>query len=363
MPKCALLHNHMCVGVDNMWRICCKFKGQPRPYADTVNFDQFKSSSQYKQVVNTMETDWHPGCSICKDVEEDGRRESLRQYSNRMFSFNEGLESIEISLSNECNLKCRMCGPKYSTKWVDLIDKNHNLLEMQSFDRYDHHVQRKELSFEQLIGNTDLSNVKEIKYLGGEPFVSNKINKFFEILDQKSNIENITFHTNSNCTHFPYKQIEFLKRFKHVIITLSIDGYGKLNDYIRDGKQWSTIHSNVIKWRKFRDDNKNIHLLITPSVQAYNIHDLENLKLFADNNQIKFKLQYVYEPEFFSLNTLPPEYLNQHINDINKVDIEKASFNPLLWEQFKKYTLMFDKAVGKNIVDFIPNLYGLFNVR
>lgn len=349
----------MCLGVDNMWRPCCKFRGQPRIMANKISYESFVSLPEYKKIKDTMKTGWHPGCVVCKNVEERGQ-ESLRQISNKEFSLEEGIESIEFSLSNECNLRCRMCGPKYSTKWEELITSNYELLALQEHDPYNHFEPRKKYSVNQLLDGKDLSKLKMIKYLGGEPFLSREFVDLINYLDNINLLPNIKFHTNTNCTYFPSKLIKYISKFKRAYITLSIDGYGKLNEYIRDGRSWDSVEKTVREWKHSNLDN--VELMITPSVQAYNVHDLTNIKRFADELNIKFKLQQVLQPEYFSLDALPREYLESIKDSVNEALINKSQFNNRLWDEFKRHTSSFDVAVNKNIKDYIPDLYRYFYV-
>lgn len=355
MPKCALLHNHLCMGTDHKWRICCKFQGEPRPDVSSMSHRTFKSLDQYKEVVETMKTGWHPGCRICKETEEDGRAESLRQVSNREFSQIEGIESIELSLSIDCNLKCRMCGPKYSTKWVDLIERNPPVIQTQGFDPY---TPKRFVPFtvEQILGDKDLSRLQMVKYLGGEPFVTKQLFDLFDLLEERKLVHNIDFQTNTNCTVFPKKFTKQLSHFRRIVITLSIDGYGDLNEYIRDGQPWDVVVDTLKQWTEFRNNHHNCILLLVPSVQAYNIHDLSNIKKFADEHKIKFKFQEVRAPKHFSVNALPPSYLDSVKDEVNKYFIEKAIFDEVSYKNFIKFTKMLDLSNYKDIRDYVPGL-------
>lgn len=356
MPSCALLHNHLCMGTDNKWRVCCKFQGEPRPDIQTTTFEQFKSSEKYKEIINTMKTGWHPGCVICKVTEEDGKVESLRQTSNREFSLIGGIESIELSLSIDCNLRCRMCGPKYSTKWVDMIQNNPPIIQTQQFDPYDENKPFKQFSVYDILHDKDLTRLQTVKFLGGEPFVSQQITDLFNYLNDLKIIHNIDFQTNTNCTMFPEKLVKQLSKFRRIVVTLSIDGYGDLNDYIRDGRPWKSIIESLDKWKQFRNEHHNCILLISPSVQAYNIHDIKNLKQFADDNNIKFKLQYVRSPKHFSIDALPPKYLNSIKTQINSNIIKTSIYDTKQFELFKKFTKMLDLANHKDLRDYVPSL-------
>lgn len=357
-----MLQNHMCVNADGTWRVCCKFMHAPRPTIKTTSFEKFKNSNDYQNVVETMKRGWHPGCINCKQTEDSMRRESLREYANRTYSSEPGIESIEFSLSNHCNLRCRMCGPKYSDKWAQLIDENPHLIKTQFHDQYsafeDNEV---DLKASDLLEGVDISKLKIVKYLGGEPFVSPQLLEFFKILDDRGVIGNVEFQVNTNCTLFPEKYVPWLLKFSGLVVTLSIDGYGDLNEYIRDGQPWSVVEKAAIEWSKF-SWKSNTNLIISPTVQAYNVHDIENLRVFARKNSIKLKKQHLVRPRHFSLNALPKEYLEEIRTVENNEEIDDAVFNPGLWRVFKEFTLDLDSAMGKSIEKHIPKLYRYFDV-
>lgn len=357
-----MLKNHACVNVDGTWRICCKFMHAPRPEIKSTTFEQFRSSERYQQVVSDMKKGWHPGCSNCHDVEKAKRKESLREYANRTYSTEHGIESIELSLSNECNLKCRMCGPKYSDKWVQLIEDYPNLIKTQLHDQwsaFDYEDVR--IDVKALLKDMDLSRLKIVKYLGGEPFVSPQLMDFFQHLDGTGVIGRVEFQVNTNCTLFPEKYMKYLEKFRGLVITLSIDGYGDLNEYIREGMPWKTVEKTAIEWAKF-SWKSNTNVLISPTVQAYNVHDLHNIKGFAKQHAIKYKPQHLKRPRHFSLDALPKEYLEEVRTLENNEDIDDTNFKPHLWKDFKDITLDLDAAHERSLKDYVPKLYKYFDV-
>lgn len=355
-----MLQNHMCVNVDGTWRVCCKFMHAPRPKIATTTFQQFKNSGEYRNVVETMKTKWHPGCINCKQTEDAQRKESLREYANRTYSSEPGLESLEFNLSNHCNLKCRMCGPKSSDKWVKLIDEHPHLVKTQMHDHYNAFDENiVDLKAAQFLDGVDVSRLKIVKYLGGEPFISPQLLEFFKILDERGVIGQIELQVNTNCTLFPEKYVEWLLKFHGLVVTLSIDGYGDLNEYIRDGQPWSVVEKAALEWSRF-SWRSNTNLIVSPTLQAYNVHDVHRVKEFAVKNKIRFKKQHLNRPRYFSIDALPKEYLESVRSIENNEDIDDAVFTQKYWDEFKEYTLDMDLAMGKSIKNYIPKLYECF---
>lgn len=353
MPFCSALHNHIAVGLPGAtWKPCCRFRDTEIFNVNEYSIDQYRNTDYFKQIVSQMEDGWHDGCIKCKQEEHYGKT-SYRQRLNNLSTQTSHIEYIEISVSNECNLACRMCGPVYSTRWQRLLDKHDYLYNTKDT------LSVQPIDFKIVFDQLDLKYINRIKYLGGEPFVTEGIKDLFDFLDYKGIINNITFIVNTNCTLFPEKLVTKLSKFKKIWLTISIDGYGSLNDYIRDGKSWSVVENNLLRWKQYQQQYNNIDIDILTTVQAYNIHDLGNIKQFADQHSIDHNTHMLLNPKMLSINVLPNNYIESIKNEHNIMFINTIKNNQL-FNQFKNYTLAMDKATGKLLEQYIPSLYKYF---
>ena len=349
MPVCNALKNHMCVTVDASWRPCCRFNKFPRVNINDVNFESYKSSEFYQKIISDMESGWAEGCNKCQQEEARGQT-SLREVLNRDLSGSDDVEYIELSLSNKCNLACKMCSPTYSTLWNDIVTKNEDL------SNYHHTVVQPLINVDEVFSNVNLEKLKKIKYLGGEPFITPEIKKLFEYLEHKNIIQNIEFECNTNCTLFPDKWLKYLDKFRKVTIELSLDGIGSINDYVRFGKKWSDIEPNIFKWSK-HSKQSNVSLNIFSTVQAYNLHDMKNVKLLADSLKIKHYSSLLVVPNFLSVHVLPKKYLDEIKDDYNQKYYSSIHTNDSLFEEFKNYTSKMDNATRLFLKDVNLALY------
>lgn len=348
MPTCNALTTHMCITVSASWRPCCRFSKFPHVDINSVNFEDYKNSNFYQEIINDMNNGWSEGCKKCMKEEERGQT-SLRQVLNKELSGTTDLEYIELSLSNNCNLACKMCSPTYSTLWNDIVSKNEDLL------KYHHTTTQPLIKVEDIFANVNLEKLKTIKYLGGEPFVTPEIKTLFEYLENKNIIQNIELQINTNCTFFPKKWLPYLDKFRKVVIELSIDGIGTVNDYIRYGKTWSTIESVIHKWVSY-SKTSNVDLNIFSTVQAYNLHDMKNVKLLANSLSLNHYSSLLVVPEFLSVHVLPKEYLELIKDDYNQKYYKTIEDNQK-FDEFIKYTKRMDKVTNIHIKDVIPRLY------
>lgn len=355
MPECSALYNHECVTIEGNRVPCCRFLNADKTYTvKNSTIEEYQSSPLMQEIKSIMQTDWHSGCFKCKNEESAGLK-SLRNLYNLDHSFSDGIESIELSLSNKCNLTCRMCSPTYSSKWKTFLNKNKNLTNFVTGEHTT--VSINDIFY----NNRDLSRLKVIKYLGGEPFITPEIYSLFQLLDEKNVIQNITFMCSTNATIYPVKYIKYLQKFKFVRMHMSIDGVGVLNDYIRYGKKWDTVYKVANLWKEYQTAQQNIDLSIFSTIQAYNLHDISNLEKFSKDLGVKFRGAVLNAPSYLSINALPKSYI-QKITDLNNINyLGNYNFNKEDFIKFKKFTDLFDKNSLINLKDVIPSLWEELN--
>jgi len=178
-----------------------------------------------------------------------------------------------------------------------------------------------------------------------------------DYIEINANQSDIDFQIATNCSFFPHKAVNKLKKFKSVVIDLSIDGYKRSCEYSRLGSDWDNIHQNVLKFVDLKKSCDNIHVKIHSTVNAYTVHDVKNIKSYADNflqyeNNISF--YNLCDPPHLSTSVLPNEYKEKIIDDYNREYMNK--FDQNLFDKFVKFTHMVDKSTGKYVHDYLPAL-------
>ena len=273
-------------------------------------------------------------CNQCYEEEKllgsSMRTEFNKKYSRHILE-EPKIRYLETSFSSHCNLACRMCNETASSKW--------KLINNPSI-KVDVTVDANETSF---YDDTDLSELKSIKVVGGEPF----INKFHaEYLDnfisRSNNPKDIVLHYNTNGTVFPNnKVIDYWKNVKEVHITFSVDAIGNLNDYLRPGSSWDTLTSTIEKFKS------------TPDIDfVFTTHSVvSNISVWELDSLVKWKTEnfghsdgffILDRPRHLSIKSLPQDKKDKLLEYINKVDtgeyIYKAVRNELNKENEIVYT-------------------------
>lgn len=347
MPHCPKLYNHACIQLPGYYKPCCIYRLDPAippVWANDTSIAEYKNSKFIKRIKKEMKAGWHSGCLKCYEDEKAGR---TSQRLEQRTDTEEKIKYIEVSLSRECNLSCKICNPDFSTKWEAIYNSSNEIKKFMTI-----WPPTPDLNLDTVFNNLDISELVKIKYLGGEPFIAPITEEFFDFLDAKGITQNIQFTTNTNCTFFPKKYIQKLQKFKHVKIGLSIDGFNKSTEYSRTGANWNVILKTLDDWIEL----KNIQLSVTTTISALTVHDFKNLKNLCQEKNIHLSYFVLDKPDHLQLNALPPSYIESIKDDSNEIFFRNYKYNEELFKKLKKFIQVSDAAQKINIYDYLPNL-------
>ena len=285
-------------------------------------------------------------CSTCWNLEDKGIM-SHRLYTRWQFpeEFNTDLKEVDISLSNKCNLACRMCNTGSSHQiWEDVdklkkIDKL-DLYEKASKNSLRSHNLPQNIKNNYLIqwifNNTD--KVKIFKASGGEPLYDNNILNLLRKFVKDGNSKNteLAFHTNA--VLITDEIIDLMNQFKIQRHSFSIDGVDSTYDYIRHKSNFTMLEKNIKKWFK---KSTNVYALnINLVLSALNIGNVVDFLewaslMFHDKVRCNIFMSEV-RPHGRGLDiaNLPNDYLKKVKQDILMFRTEFETFRT------KKYDYM-----------------------
>ena len=255
--KCKYLEHQICIRTTGEYRLCC---ASMEP-SNNENVRIHTPEEWIKSVVPQNARDllsqdiWPDSCYKCKNEEAIG----IRSMRVRPRKYGPGISHLDLRFNNNCNLRCIMCNPMSSSS----IMIEHTELLTQGIespwpnfgnDSYNWYTDEKGDFF------SNLSDLKEIYLTGGEPMMVKNLDKFLEKLDSS-----VMLRFNTNGTLINPKILKELKRFKEVNMCFSIDGIGKVNDYIRWGSNWADIENNINRY-------SDICLVgVSPTIQVMNV--------------------------------------------------------------------------------------------
>jgi sulfatase maturation enzyme AslB (radical SAM superfamily) len=262
--KCAAFWKHTNVRSDNKIFPCCRFKNP------VANFDgnliNVLDSEVYRDLrKKSIQGEFISGCEKCYYEESLGKK-SLRQRFNEEYDTNNiELEFLEIGFDNICNLTCDGCWSDFSSAWSKKLNP-----ESEKVIHYK--------SIEEIVQIP--TTIKKILFLGGEPLMTNRHEKFLKLINNPSTVD-IIYNTNGTFL-LDNNLVDLLYKFKSVKFILSIDGYGELNDKVRSGSKWIDIINFITQIKDLNfilEINSVLHLN-----NWFGIKDLENFVKKLDVN-------------------------------------------------------------------------------
>lgn len=160
--------------------------------------------------------------------------------------------SYDYRISNLCNFKCRMCGDLLSSQWASERKMMGNIDEERE-PFYKKNNQEKFAKFQKEVTENELweavksKRIEEIYWVGGEPLLWDihwDIMKYLVETGQSKSVV-IRYNTNlSRITHKGTNLYDLLSHFKSVNLCASIDGTGKIVEFVRSGIVWENWLSN-----------------------------------------------------------------------------------------------------------------------
>ncbi len=322
----------------------------------------------------------------------------------REFKRNEpsSLKFLDIRLGNKCNLSCRMCTPQFTKNLIS------------EFSEYEAKPEKYELenkldwyeseNFWNSMLDSSL-NIDRINFAGGEPFLVKEHFEFLRKIVDRGDAGKITLTYMTNLSALPPDIYHLWPYFKAVELSVSIDGVGKINEYIRFNSNWSRIDKNFRKLQSDWDELNIKEFSIGSVVQIYNIFNLKDLYVYNFQRNYRARrtiyptlvqgtdyLDIVHLPDsikevaqdsllnitktfdskvmrYFmqkTLNITSEDYdrdlqlIGEQVNGIiehmmnNKADAARL-------EEFISFTRFLDQKRGESIVQVVPQLRDLFS--
>lgn len=340
--KCAAIDHGVTIFPSGKIGPCCLVKAEYlKPISTLLDPDRFAD----------LKTEYPPAaCESCISAECNGLS-SYRQQFNSLKTSAPGLQFVDIRNTNLCNLKCRYCGPHFSSQWA------------------------KELGSAKPIVRQDLQPWKStlitdslhwIYFTGGEPLIVEDHWNLLQELVTSGQAKDIALMYNSNLTVIRYKDLDIQdlwKKFKSVNINCSIDAVGLPMEYIRSGSNWQQIHHNIQVLKEF----KNIRLKLTPVISILNFWFLSDFVKYATEQNLQLSPIVLEGPDYLALDVVPDQLKDQALTILNSVRnkfdpgvvslLESKihnNINQVLFSHTVNHILFLDNCRGEKLFDLLP---------
>lgn len=256
-----------------------------------------RENAGFKSVRNSANFNHKSKFPLVLETQDDGHLEKFE------------LSYWDIRFSNLCNLKCRSCGPTFSTTWhsdnVALLGedwaKRNPILTYAGRTKTD--------MLDQLLEHLDY--VEQIYFAGGEPLI---MEEHYIILDElvKRKKFNVILNYNTNFTQLSLKNkhvLDYWKQFDTVFVGASLDASYERAAYIRHGTNWKIIEANR---RLMIQECPGVQFKISSTLSIMNaLHIPDFHKEWVELNLITPQdatINVLQDAQFFRIDIAPPAY-------------------------------------------------------
>lgn len=270
-------------------------------------------------------------CSKCYE-REDNDFFSMRYESNRTYGHNipdvdltheDGthpefhIRYWDVRFSNLCNMKCRSCGPIFSSQWyndhVKLTGKKPDVLGRE-MARIEYAGGDEDSIIQQM--DEHIPYLEQVYFAGGEPLI---MKEHYYLLEKL--IENEQFETciqyNTNFSELRYKDkhvFDYWKHFRTVGVGASLDASGARGELMRKGTDWAQAVANR---RLMMEKVPHVDFYIAATISAMNIlHILDFHKEWVELGLIQpkdFNVNICQGPDWYRIDIFPEDFKNEVI--------------------------------------------------
>lgn len=382
---CVLPFNSISVDAKGILRPCCSsgqhFYQNVKDLSPTEILNNSDSISLRKEFIENKKSKF---CNRCWEIEAIGS-DSFRNVANngsyglsnnRIIQIKPeidflGIQFLDITLGNKCNLACRMCHPNSSSlvaKQWEALGKSMSDNSMIEFDRSTKN------KFIEIIDKA--INLDTIYMLGGEPLVSDFHNEILEHLVASGRSKDITIKYNTNLNVDISKYLEIWNQFKLIDLGISIDGSHETYEYIRWPGKWKKLWENLLTVSQYQNpirptiattvQNLNIDNLYTLITEVLSNTDLNFYFIpITGENQLHYAPEEILEKALSDIETLPDTlFRKDDLINMIKSALEKSKvihLNEQQIQEFFKLQKSYDNLRNQNLFKTKPHFLELAN--
>lgn len=307
---------------------CCVITGRDYKILDFTkdinwNFNHANSNLRKEFIAHGLDADKHDKCVACNVPDERGMQRVLHNKSaNPSIDYiqNPTLTNLHVKFSNLCNLACRMCDP-LSSNLLFKEDKNYAIRSdiIKDSNYVVRNIPKDSVFYKSIFDNA--ANLRYIWFSGGETLLHEEVWEILNHLHDKGYSKNVDLHINTNGTvKLTEQEIRVIQSFKSLNFHVSIDGIGKLGEYVRTNLVWNKWLEN---FKTYHEEFKNaVDFNITATISTLNIHKAGEIhNYFNSNFKINPILNFVYgfrkELVAYNINDRAKQYLYDLYKDDN----------------------------------------------
>ena len=250
---------------------------------------------------------------------------------------------------NACNLDCYMCTPRSANTRTISLKKIGKVFDPDLDPKDGERMNTMKHDEDQYLD--DVASVakytRSIKLIGGEPLVMKNHYRLLDKLVQSGHSKGIGLIYKTNLSVFKMEGYDFRNyfgKFNEFVMKISIDSYGKYNDYIRKKSDWPQLIENMMVMKSRKDSRVNVHSVVS----FLSVMHIWKLQEFLQSLNIPHTYYIIQHPAILQVKNLPyeikqsliPKYKN-YPNIVKALEAEQDK------TEFKK-TIEYCQALDRN---------------
>ena len=335
-------------------RLCCASREPAQ------NFQQYidTSAGTGKYIPVTLEQHWNsdhmrdvrrrmmagetlPECEVCNDKLLN--TDVYRSYFNQLFGdkYKQVVEQTDATgyttmkpvswdyrFSNLCNFKCRMCGDMLSSAW-ESEQRQHNMINWQDPKN---NWMKPEIKYQiESFQNTQIEaefaaavedhRIEEVYWVGGEPLMYEQHWRYMQRIIELGDGPNVYARYNTNLSRVRYRGVDLyndiLCRLRDWQICASIDGTGRIGEYIRTGLDYSGWLENFKRGVAVARHKRQMRLDFTLTLPG--MFEVENIQQLGNDLGVDIlaKVVFSFSPDIvMSPLALPRSILDPWVDEL-----------------------------------------------
>ena len=335
-------------------RMCCASREPAQSfeqYIDTsggtgryhpITLDQHWNGEHMKSVRRRMMAgETLPECDVCNSKLLN--TDVYRSYFNQLFGhkYEEAMAATDVTgyttvkpvswdyrFSNLCNFKCRMCGDMLSSSWEseqranNMIDwtnsKNNWMIPTVREEISQFQDKQIEAEFAQAVAE---HRVEEIYWVGGEPLMFEQHWRYMKQIVDQGDGHRVYARYNTNLSRVNYRGInlysDILGHLRDWQICASLDGTGRIGEYIRTGLRYSKWLDNFRQGLTITQHRRQMRIDFTLTLPG--LLEVERIQQLAQELDVDIlaKVIFGFTPDILlSPLALPRELLDKKVDSL-----------------------------------------------
>jgi hypothetical protein len=282
-----------------------------------------------------------PECAVCN--EQLLNTDVYRTYFNQLFGHKReavlaatddtGYTTVkpvswDYRFSNLCNFKCRMCGDMLSSSW-ETEQRQHNMVDWSNTkNNWMRPEVRSEISkFQDTQIEAEFAQavrehrVEEVYWVGGEPLMYEQHWRYMKQIVDQGDGDRVYARYNTNLSRVNFKGInlysDILAHLRDYQICASLDGTGKIGEYIRTGLDYTAWRDNFAQGVRMAKNRRQWRIDFTLTLPG--IFEIRNVEALAQEFSVEIlaKVVFSFGPDILlSPLALPRDILNRKVNEL-----------------------------------------------